>query len=653
MKYIVLKRLTLTNFKGIRSLDIAFDERVTTISGRNGSGKTTIMDAFTWLLFGKDSQDRKQFSIKTLDENGVAIPQLPHEVSATLLVDGKEVLLRRCYNEIWRKRQGSSVTEFDGHNEERFYNDVPCSVREWSDKINAIVDETVFKYITNPSYFPTRKPDVQRNMLFQMAGNISDEEIAQGNEAFAQLLKDLDGKTMEEYKKEIGAKKRRLKEEAEGIPFRIDECKRSMPANEDWKSLEESVKANENELSGIEKQLNDIAKLHRADDKKRNDLAKQLSTIEREKQQRIHEIDDACSKEYYDALQKKSDNDNKIHQKEWELQGIDDNIAKLSKTVSDCDAIRNQLIAAWKNINAMELQFDDSEFICPTCKRLLDPSDIESKKAEMIANHNERKAKLLRENKEQGIANNEKKQKASAEIEVQEKKKSELQAEIERLKSAKFNTPQAPNSQEKIDNDEKVKECDRKIAEINAELDKPVEYNDEERRTGLESQKTELQNAITDLKVRISHKADIERNQNRIADLERQLLALNESIAGLEGIEMNMLDFSKAKAAAIESKVNGLFHIVRFKMFDTLVNGAEVETCVATVNGVPYNDGLNAAGMINAGLDIINAICRHQGVHAPIMVDNCESINNVLDTESQQIRLYVTDTDLQIKQPKQ
>ena len=123
---------------------------------------------------------------------------------------------------------------------------------------------------------------------------------------------------------------------------------------------------------------------------------------------------------------------------------------------------------------------------------------------------------------------------------------------------------------------------------------------------------------------------------------EGQLRTLNDGIAQYEGIEMTMLDFSKAKASAIEGRVNSMFRLVRFKMFDTLVNGTEVETCVATVNGVPYGDGLNSAQCINGGIDIINAICNHVGVRAPIFIDNAESVNELLATDSQLVRLVVS-----------
>ena len=135
MKSIVIRQLTLLNFKGIRNLTVDFDLNETNIFGYNGTGKTTIFDAFTWLLFGKDSKDRKDFNIKTLDANNQPIERIPHEVTACIEVNGEEINLKKCYNEVWTKKRGSAVETFNGHSVECFYNDVPCSVTEYAKKI--------------------------------------------------------------------------------------------------------------------------------------------------------------------------------------------------------------------------------------------------------------------------------------------------------------------------------------------------------------------------------------------------------------------------------------------------------------------------------------------------------------------------------------
>ena len=201
MKSIVIREIRLLNFKGIREMSIEFDPSETTLRGANGSGKTTVFDAFTWLLFGKDSSDRKDFNLKTLDDSGRAIEKLPHEVEATIIVGGDVVKLRKCFIEKWVKKRGSMTEEFDGHKTEQYVNDVPCSVSEYARKINALfVTEDIFKLITSPTYFLSQRKEFKRDMLFRMAGNVTDEDVAQARPEFRELLDRLTGKTLEEYK---------------------------------------------------------------------------------------------------------------------------------------------------------------------------------------------------------------------------------------------------------------------------------------------------------------------------------------------------------------------------------------------------------------------------------------------------------------------
>ena len=160
--------------------------------------------------------------------------------------------------------------------------------------------------------------------------------------------------------------------------------------------------------------------------------------------------------------------------------------------------------------------------------------------------------------------------------------------------------------------------------------------------TDNKSQLEQLATAIDALKARIAQRETIERNEQRIAELEKQLQNQSQELAELEGIEFTMQQFAKARIEAIEGRINGLFSMVRFKMFEQQINGGEVETCVATVGGVPYPD-LNNAGKILAGLDIINAITKFEQVCAPIFIDNAESINQLPPMRSQVVRLVVTE----------
>jgi recombinational DNA repair ATPase RecF len=140
-----LIKLSLKNFKGTRAFVLDARGGNVTVYGDNATGKTTLFDAFTWLLFDKDSQGRKDFEIKTLDASGQPMHGLEHEVEAVLQVDGKTVTLRKVYKEKWTKKRGSAQAEFTGHTTDYFVDGVPVKKAEYDARIASICDETVFK----------------------------------------------------------------------------------------------------------------------------------------------------------------------------------------------------------------------------------------------------------------------------------------------------------------------------------------------------------------------------------------------------------------------------------------------------------------------------------------------------------------------------
>ena len=650
-KRIVITRMDFLNFKGIRDLTVDFDSDLTSISADNGLGKTSIFDGFTWVLFGKDSKDRKNFGIKTYDETGKAIPKIPHEVTVTLLVNGEEVTLCRRYNEKWTKKRGSAEEVFDGHEEERLYNGVPCSVKEYNDKIAAICTEEVFKFITNPLYFTKQKADVQRQMLIQMAGGVSDTEIAQGNPDFENLLAKLTGKNLEEYKREIQAKKRRIKNELDMIPSRIDERKRDMPEAEDWDAIESELASKNAQLANIEQQLLDASKAAKEANKRRAELIRKQGDIYAAKSELKFKIKEELLADYRRQQSARNELISKISGEERAIAALQSEIQEYDRQLASLSETRNSLLAEWKSINAEQLTFNEDEFICPTCKRRFEVDEIESRQQELSETFSRNKAQRLERNKQKGLevkARREAIEKAKAQVEVNIASK---RAWIDTQKSSSLylNELVEPETESVIAADKRYIDLCNQETELKNQIENETATDTGSDTSELVEGKGTLQSAIDELKKMLSKKDIIKRNNERIAELETMMRKQSQEVAELEGIEFTIASFSKARTEAVERKINGMFHIVRFKMFDTQINGGEVETCEATVNGVPFSD-LNDAGRINAGLDIINAICGSNGVYAPIFIDNAESVNELLPTQSQKIRLVVsTDKELVIE----
>ena len=647
MKNVKIKSIKLLNFKGIRTMEMQFNaDSVTSIYGKNASGKSTIFDAFTWLMFGKNSEYKTKFSLKTLNADGETIERLPHEVTAILDVDGEEIRLTKRLKEKWTKKKGSSAEEFTGNEEERLYNDVPMSVKEWSEKINNICSEDIFRMITNPLYFPSMKWQDQREALVRMAGDISvDDVISMSPMEFGALIDSLNGKTLEEYKKEISAKKKRIKEEVDTIPSRIDERRRDLNNAYDFALLTARLNHKVVKADELSAQLKDLRSMILAGsniDAIADERGKIFIDISKRRTQIKERLESEYAFKFNEYIKLKT----KLADAETTVAYNNTQIERINTELVNLKMRRAELLTIYKQLKTLTLQFDETNFICPTCGRPLEPEQVEQKQNEMLENFNRNKAKSIEQNIAEG--KNIKMQIDTYEVRITgfTNDNELLNAEISRLKTEISDEPKRLSAEEIEDivkNDEEIIQLNKRYEELgntNISADNSLQAKVD----ALGDEYKAISEEIADLKTKLSIKEANEANEKRIKDLEKQLRESSNELARLEGTEFKIQEFTKTRISIIEERINSLFSFVKFKMFETQINGGEVETCKAMVNGVPFDD-LNNAMKINAGLDIINAICKSLQVTAPIFVDNSESVNKLTETESQIIRLVVSEDE--------
>ena len=658
---IQLKSLSLRNFKKVREFTIDFTERVTNIYGRNEAGKTTLFDAFLWLFFDKDSTDRKAFEIKTLDENNKAISKLEHEVIGVIDVDGQEIVIRKTYKENHTKKRGEAKEVFDGHVTDYYWNDVPCKKREFEQKISSLFNERIFKLITNTTYFNSLEWQDRRKVLIDIAGKIDPIDILnsiatpQNRTEIAELTAALNQKkSIEEYRREIVAKKKIVRDEIVMIPARVDEAKRQIPGKKDFDVIEYELKQNIDDLDGVESQISDIAKANQtANDSvvklmnKKNDLSKKMMELEYAEKAKVQE-----AKHKRQAV---------ISEKNIELRSITGKRstlltqhaeikAELAVLESDVLSLRTR----WEEEDKKQITFNENEFACPTCKTPYPEHQVEEKKKELQANFNTSKAALLKSIQEEGQAKGAK----IADLKV---KLSNIEADGSGLKDRAAGIEEAIKELQVQD--------ERMSADDEAQLVQAIQSNTDyqalkserealslqiEKPSGkadnsdLIAQKKSLQAQIDTLKSQLSEKGLRERLEQRINELEEQNATLNQQLATLEGIEFAILNYEKASMDVLEQRINGKFDLVKFKLFNTTIDGAETPTCITLVKGVPYPD-VNTAGRIQAGLDIINALSDHYNIYGPVWVDNKESVTELPYTDSQLINLIVSPKDATLR----
>lgn len=648
-KDIRVVRMILTNFKGIRSLEVNFDPEVTNIFGGNATGKSTMMDAFLWTLFGKDSQNRTDFNIKTLDANGKALPKLEHEVVVVLSVDGVETVFRRCYKENWVKKRGTAKEVMDGHSVDYFVDDVPYGKREYDAKVSAICPEQLFRQITNPAYFPSLKMQEQRRMLFEIVGgditntDVFDELITIGNkDLYAPLINALNsGKTLDEYKKQIVSQKNKTKGEVADIPGRIEENNRNMPEEEDWVALSSDIEEKENEIKNIDSLIADRSKADEEEADRRRGVRQQIDDkygrMEEVKRQ-IKKVANIEHDKWYSDLSAK---ESEISNMKVDIHSLENRLSTLNRSLTEYQSQRNSLLTAYNIIKNEIFEVDNSRLVCPTCKRTFEGMDYDTKLQEMQDAFQTNKSNRLKENIQKGTTIKVKiedlqNQIKSLEQAIGEKKNllSMLESEKQQLQNSE---PKTVDVIEAVERNEKYISLKKEIETLEASL--KTAYTPADVSEHINAKKA-LQEEIYTLKDRLSKREQIERTQKRINDLQSQLTNMQQQIADYEQIEASILDFMKSKVSLVEKRINSAFSYVQFRMFDTQVDGTEFDTCECMVDGTPYSD-LNTAAKMNAGIDIINAICRAKGVTAPIWLDNRESVCNLIPCASQVINLFV------------
>lgn len=668
-KSITIKHLSLNHFKGIKRLSIDFDSQ-TDVYGANGTGKTTIADAVSWLWFGKDSQNRTDFEIKTLDKFGKSNPKTEHEVTAKYMINGEELNIRRVLKENWVKKRGSNETELAGNTTELYWNRVPLTVTEFNKKVDGIIAERVFKMISNPTYFNDDKALAdkknpawynRRLILTDLAGGeISDDELALGNPDYEALVAELKkNKTIEEYESQIKASVKKAKDDLKLIPTRIDEVERSKPEAQDFKALEEELSKNQIELVAVNEQIENSSKALDAKLGAQKELRISINNLEgdikvienearREAQQRLTPDTSALDK----LVSEKTTKEQELSTYENSLGVLQGKKSSSENEIKSLEVKISAKRTEWETENAKELNFTDNDFHCPTCKREFEAGDVESKKTEMLATFKANKIAKLNEISAQGksLAIELETNKAAADalatrIENGQKEIDAIKAQIETIKASisSFNSTAnstSPSEQEVYESILALNTTyEAKVKELTA-LKLQVEETPTVDNSELVAQRNELTVIIDGLKSKLGTKIQIDNANARIEQLKDEERALSQQVADVEKTQFTIENFIKDKIDRLESAINGKFKMVQFKMFETLINGGHVECCKATVNGVPYSD-LNTASRINSGLDIISTLSDFYGVSAPIFIDGRESVTDLIDTDSQIISLIV------------
>lgn len=623
-----LVQLNLQNFKGIEFGDFRFTNN-TIIRGDNATGKTTVFDALCWLLFGKDSLDRADFQIKTL-KNGEPVHNVNHMVQAAFdNEDGTGFTLKRIYREKYSNPRGGEV-KLTGHTTDYFINDVPSKEKEYKAFINNMINEDVFKLITNPLFFNEQYTwQNRRKLLLEMCGDVDDASVINSKDELKRLTELLNGRSVDEQRKIIASKKTAINKELDMIPVRIDEAVKCKPTpleaeqklKDDIATIETAIKQLEEDKTVIVNGLDGAERTAKIREVKRK-LADRKSQLMNEHTDNERRLEHEYKLSLVQLQMAESERD-RYKDREYELDSqIKQEEARIEKLQSEFDKFNQS-------------QFDDE--LCPTCGQ---PYPAE-KRAELEAIFNTQKATNLEEWQKLIDSAKALKQNYIEQKEIMQVKADGMSSQIEELSNNKDKKEKAMNEVGEVDLDNDVQVNDLKAELFMLELDEDNTSDDQLKR--IDSELSELADKRSTLQTELT-KYDVIRDiTKRINELEQEQQRLINEKNLVDETAFLLDEFVKAKVEMLEDTINKHFTITTFKMANVLVNGSVEDCCETMVDGVPYRS-LNNAARINAGIDVINALTKFYKVNAPVFIDNAEAVTKFIDCKSQTIKLIVDET---------
>lgn len=598
---VVLERLSIKDFKGIKDLAIDFKEGGTNISGDNASGKTTIFDAYSWLLWDKDSLNRKDFSIKPYDKNGDEIHNLESTVEGEFKFDNTDLTLKKIYKEIWTKKRGSTQAEFTGHTTDYYINSVPVKKKEYSERIATAVSEDNFNLLSNPLYFnQILDKNKRRSVILSLIDEVGKDEVIAKNKDLKEL--DLENYTVDELKKMAKDRAKKINKDIESIPARIDELNKTRVSDIDFDVLEFRKRSITPAIKEIDEQLSDASKAADGIEKITGEIAK----LQKEKTELVSNYNVTKL-----AVQSENEQNKALKESDREV------VANYKKTIEDLKAGIEKTRNEWKEAYSEKYKGD---FKCPTCGQDLLENQIEDIKK----NFNQNKSNKLQE--------------LESKAKECKEKIEEIAQKIIEIESKEYIQKELPK--EPI----RITEIDTELSKLK---DKLRDFNSSNK-TDLLNKKDELNADLEEINKKLSLKGQNEKLEKRIKELEKEEKNLAKLYEDQQKIIYLCEEYTRTYVKLVSDKINESFNLVKFKLFETQINGGILETCEATYKGVPYSD-LNNAAKINAGLDVINTLSNKLDLKVPIFIDNAESVNELIETDTQIIRLVVSkDKELKI-----
>ena len=657
MKEIKLLRLKLENFKACASRTFEFDGHDAAIYGANGSGKTTVYNALTWLLFDKVAgDDGTVMTAPDIKPNGADGEVADHtaisSVEADFSVDDSAVTLRREYKEVWEAKRGASEKTMNGHTSLYYWNGVPVQQKDFKERLSAVITgEDLFWALSNVLWFVKGMSwQSRRAMLADVCGLQSDAEILSANaERFPGLAEAMNGLPLADFRKKVDTDKAKLERTRGDYPARLDEIRKTIQRysatnfdalRSEQESKDVEIRAKTDELSRLDngtiigERRNELQGVRNQADKLRldNQDYRQRQAVPTDNRRADLECDLRERKEMLSKAERNAGNERDLIERcESRIQALRD----------ECKAVNGELV----KIKAETF----TETNCPTCGQPLPPDALAQAQQQFERNRKHRYDLTKKRKADLTARANE----IKTTIEAAQKRLDDanLAAQADRDKIAELSAAldEIPAAQTRIVTDlpnytADMEAYEVRIADYLAQI-RELETQSADARNAIRAEIARLNAEKARLDEQIAGEKVLQDYRKREEELLEVMANAADEIATLEKWRGMVEEFTRFKAKAIEDSVNGHFRTVRFKLFQPQVNGGLKECCDAYVGGGRLDHGLNTGAEYNAGIDVIDALSKHYGVRVPLFIDGAESVSELLPIDTQVIRLVVSRED--------
>lgn len=641
MKNIKLKRLTLEDWRAQNRI-VDFTNK-TIVRGANGAGKSTMMDAFLWLLTGTDSENRTNYDLYDNNKDFTPENAIPAVVEGIFDIDGVEHTFKRTAVQKWTRKRGTTVYEKAKSDDYGYYIDgLSVSAKNYNERIEALfADIDQLKLMLNIGLYRLLDWKALRKHFADMAGIVSKDELQGDYSAIEPLIAKYEddptfkGNAVETVKESFRQKINPLKHSVDKMDSEINGMKEMLPDLDGVDEAKAAIASKRSRIEEIDREIIGMGDANRPFIEKRS---AELSAIAEKK----HTIELARQK--WDA--KQNEPVASLRKKLFELQAANYKIGNANNAAKQRKAsIERQIESAKQQYEYFDKErdrlksekdkavtsvFDDNR-ICPTCGQPLPIEMVAQMKKDFYENRDEQVAAIIKRGKKMRAMRDE-----QAEIIANlEKELSEIKFEpLLDATSINADIESVAAMIHPFDDSALVAE----LKEMEDNLTVVPELNTD----ALLQEKSILNREILEMQTVVAKESRLEFDREKIAAKESERQKSGAELARLEGLFDKCVEREREWASIVRVRANRYLHLCKVEMTEINKSGDISDICTVTIDGVDVGVA-NTARQIVAGIDIARAFQQKAGICLPLFVDNAERICecNIPDVDNQLILSFV------------